>query len=163
MKLKFDPSLDYQRRAIDAVADVFDGQPIAQSGFEISQTTGGLGLVSTEQAVGNAITLAPEKILENVRAIQERSGIEKVAALEGPENDRMNFTIEMETGTGKTYVYLRTIFELNKKYGFSKFIIVVPGIAIREGVLKSIEMMGEHFRTLYDWTCLGKMPGLMLI
>ncbi|MCY3986014.1 MAG: DEAD/DEAH box helicase family protein, partial [Candidatus Dadabacteria bacterium] len=150
MKLKFDPSLDYQRHAIDAVVDVFDGQPIAQSSFEISQTTGGLGLAQTELAVGNAVTLAPEKILENVRAIQERNDIEMVPELQGPEGDKMNFSIEMETGTGKTYVYLRTIFELNKIYGFKKFIIVVPSIAIREGVLKSIEMMGEHFRTLYD-------------
>jgi type III restriction enzyme len=145
MKLKFDPSLEYQGHAIDAVVGVFDGQPIAQSSFEISQTTGGLGLVQTELAVGNAVTLEAENILENVRAIQEQHDIEMVPELQG-----MDFSIEMETGTGKTYVYLRTIFELNKKYGFKKFIIVVPSIAIREGVLKSIEMMEEHFRTLYD-------------
>ena len=145
MKLKFDPSLEYQGHAIDAVVGVFDGQPIAQSSFEISQTTGGLGLVQTELAVGNAVTLEAEKILENVRSIQEQHDIEMVPELQG-----MDFSIEMETGTGKTYVYLRTIFELNKKYGFKKFIIVVPSIAIREGVLKSIEMMEEHFRTLYD-------------
>lgn len=145
MKLKFDPSLEYQGHAIDAVVGIFDGQPIAQSSFEISQTTGGLGLVQTELAVGNAVTLEAEKILENVRAIQEQNDIEMVPELQG-----MDFSIEMETGTGKTYVYLRTIFELNKKYGFKKFIIVVPSIAIREGVLKSIDMMEEHFRTLYD-------------
>lgn len=145
MKIKFDPSLEYQHHAIGAVVDVFDGQPIVQSSFEISQTTGGLGLVQTELAVGNALSLDADKILENVRAIQERNDIEMVAALQG-----MDFSIEMETGTGKTYVYLRTIFELNKKYGFKKFIIVVPSIAIREGVLKSIEMMEDHFRTLYD-------------
>ena len=145
MKLKFNPSLEYQGHAIDAAVDIFDGHPIAQSSFEISQTTGGLGLVQTELAVGNAVTLEAEKILENVRAIQERNDIEMVSELQG-----MDFSIEMETGTGKTYVYLRTIFELNKKYGFKKFIIVVPSIAIREGVLKSIEMMEEHFRTLYD-------------
>jgi len=150
MKLKFDPSLEYQRQAIDAVVDVFDGQPIAQSSFEISQTAGDLGLVQTELGVGNAVTLEADKILENVRAIQARNDIEMVSELQGPENDKMNFSIEMETGTGKTYVYLRTIFELNRKYGFKKFIIVVPSIAIREGVLKSIDMMSEHFRTLYD-------------
>ena len=150
MKLKFDPSLEYQRHAIDAVLDVFDGQPIAQSSFEISRTIEGLGLVHTELAVGNAVTLGHEKILENVRAVQERNGIEMAPELQGPDNAGLNFSIEMETGTGKTYVYLRTIFELNKRYGFKKFIIVVPSIAIREGVLKSIEMMREHFRTLYD-------------
>ncbi|WP_290482003.1 DEAD/DEAH box helicase family protein, partial [Hyphomonas sp. UBA3201] len=119
MKLKFDPSLEYQGHAIDAVVGIFDGQPIAQSSFEISQTTGGLGLVQTELAIGNAVTLEAEKILENVRAIQEQNDIEMVSELQG-----MDFSIEMETGTGKTYVYLRTIFELNKKYGFKKFIIV---------------------------------------
>lgn len=145
MKIKFDPSLEYQGHAIGAVVDVFEGQPIAQSSFEISQTMGGLGLVQTELAVGNALTLPDDDILTNVRAIQERNDIEMVPELQG-----MDFSIEMETGTGKTYVYLRTIFELNKTYGFKKFIIVVPSIAIREGVLKSIEMMSEHFRTLYD-------------
>ena len=145
MKLKFDPSLEYQRHAIEAVVDVFDGQPMCQSGFGFGQISGGLGLVQSELAIGNAVTLTPEKILENVRAIQERNEIERVCELQG-----MDFSIEMETGTGKTYVYLRTIFELNKVYGFKKFIIVVPSIAIREGVLKSIEMMEEHFRTLYD-------------
>ena len=145
MKLKFDPSLAYQRHAIGAVVDIFDGQPIVQSSFEISQTIGGLGLVQTELAVGNAVALEADKILENVRAIQEQNEIEMVPELQG-----MDFSIEMETGTGKTYVYLRTIFELNKKYGFKKFIIVVPSIAIREGVLKSIEMMEAHFQTLYD-------------
>ena len=145
MKLKFDPSLQYQQDAINAVVDIFDGQPIAQSSVEISQTTGGLGLVQTELALGNAVELEAGKILENVRAIQERNDIEMVSKIQG-----MDFSIEMETGTGKTYVYLRSIFELNKKYGFKKFIIVVPSIAIREGVLKSIDMMVEHFRTLYD-------------
>ena len=145
MKLKFDPTLEYQRHAIDAVVGIFDGQLMAQSSFEISQTPGGLGVVQTELAIGNDVTLDREKILENVRAIQERNEIERVCELQG-----MDFSIEMETGTGKTYVYLRTIFELNKVYGFKKFIIVVPSIAIREGVLKSIEMMEEHFRALYD-------------
>ncbi|MEX2567135.1 MAG: DEAD/DEAH box helicase family protein, partial [Cyclobacteriaceae bacterium] len=62
----------------------------------------------------------------------------------------MNFSIEMETGTGKTYVYLRTIYELNKQYGFKKFVIVVPSVAIREGVLKNLEITYDHFQTLYD-------------
>lgn len=145
MKLKFDPSLQYQQDAISSVVDVFDGQPIAQSSFEISQSTGALGLVQTELAVGNAVELDDHRILENVRAVQGRNDIEMVSELQG-----MDFSVEMETGTGKTYVYLRSIFELNKKYGFKKFIIVVPSIAIREGVLKSIEIMREHFRTLYD-------------
>ncbi len=145
MKLKFDPSLEYQRQAINAVIDVFDSQPISQSSLELTQTTGGLGIRHTELVVGNDLTLNSKKILENVRAIQKQHDIEMVSDIQS-----MDFSIEMETGTGKTYVYLRTIFELNQKYGFKKFIIVVPSIAIREGVLKSIDMMKGHFHTLYD-------------
>ncbi len=144
MKLKFDPSLDFQQDAIKAVVDAFDGQAVSQSeatafrAFEIG------GLFQTELAVGNELTLPEDEILANVQKTQEANDIEKVSALQGHE-----FSVEMETGTGKTYVYLRTIFELNKKYGFRKFIIVVPSVAIREGVLKSIDMMKDHFRTLY--------------
>lgn len=151
MKIKFDASLDFQAQAVAAVVDVFKGQPIAQSEFEISQSVGGLGMAHSELAVGNAITLPDDKILENIQTVQARNDIEKVSALEAPQDDAaLNLSIEMETGTGKTYVYLRTIFELNKTYGFKKFIIVVPSIAIREGVLKSIEIMTDHFRALYD-------------
>ena len=103
------------------------------------------GLFQTELGMGNRLMLPDDEILKNVQAIQEANDIEKVAALQGRE-----FSIEMETGTGKTYVYLRTIFELNKTYGFRKFIIVVPSVAVREGVLKSIDMTKEHFQTLYD-------------
>ena len=147
MKLKFDPSLEFQRDAINAVVNVFDGQPIAQTDFELSHTSGARGLFQSELGVGNNITLPEDEILANVHTTQETNDIEKVAALQGRE-----FSIEMETGTGKTYVYLRTIFELNKNYGFTKFIIVVPSVAIREGVLKSIEIMRDHFLTLYDNT-----------
>ncbi|MEN5247289.1 type III restriction-modification system endonuclease [Brucella pseudintermedia] len=145
MKLKFDPSLQYQHDAIEAVVNVFDGQPFAQTGAMAFQSLQIGGLFQTELGMGNRLTLPDEDILKNVHTVQERNGIEKVAALEGRE-----FSVEMETGTGKTYVYLRSIFELNKVYGFKKFIIVVPSVAIREGVLKSIETMKEHFQTLYE-------------
>ncbi len=144
MKLKFDPSLDYQRRAINAVLEVFDGQPIGQSPFETSSTACD-DLELSELGLGNNISLSDDQFLENVRRVQESNRIEKTPALQGRE-----FSIEMETGTGKTYVYLRTIFELAEKYGLRKFIIVVPSVAIREGVLKSIDMTREHFLTLYD-------------
>ena len=144
MKLKFDPSLEYQRDAINAIVDVFDGQPISQTEFELSLAADA-GLFQSELGVGNKLSLSDEAILTNVHKIQESNDIEMVSALQGRA-----FSIEMETGTGKTYVYLRTIFELNKAYGFKKFIIVVPSVAIREGVLKSIEMTKEHFCTLYD-------------
>ena len=140
MKLKFDPSLAYQSDAVNAVADVFAGQPIGQTTFEVS-TTMPSGVLFTTHGVGNHVGLDDAQFLANVRAIQERNGIERVGALQVRE-----FSVEMETGTGKTYVYLRSIFELNKRYGFKKFIVVVPSIAIREGVIKSLEIMREHFR-----------------
>src|ERR1700690_1211885 len=145
MKLKFDPSLQYQQDAINAVIGVFEGQPFVQTGAMAFQSLHIGGLFQTELGMGNRLNLLDEQILKNVHAIQEANDIEKVAALEGRE-----FSIEMETGTGKTYVYLRTIFELNKTYGFKKFIIVVPSVAIREGVLKNLKITADHFRALYD-------------
>lgn len=144
MKLKFDPALAYQTDAVEAVADLFEGQPLGQTSFEVSDTMPD-GVALTAYGVGNNLTLTDEQLLANTHAVQERNDIEKVKALQGRD-----FSIEMETGTGKTYVYLRSIFELNKRYGFKKFIIVVPSVAIREGVLKSIEIMREHFKALYD-------------
>src|SRR5581483_5051273 len=106
--------------------------------------------------------LAEDKLLANLRAVQARNDIEisdPTAALEawdlydGPASRARrcpHFSVEMETGTGKTYVYLRTIFEHAQRYGFRKFIIVVPSVAIREGVLKNIEITSEHFRALYN-------------
>ena len=145
MKLKFDASLQYQHDAVNAVVGAFSGQPFVQTAAMAFQSIQIGGLFQTELGMGNSLLLPDDEILKNVHAIQEANDIEKVAALEGRE-----FSIEMETGTGKTYVYLRTIFELNKTYGFKKFIIVVPSVAIREGVLKSIDMTKEHFQTLYD-------------
>ena len=145
MKLKFDPSLQYQQDAINAVVNVFDGQPFVQTGAMAFQSLQIGGLFQTELGMGNRLTLHADDILKNLHAVQEGNGIEKIDALQG-----MEFSVEMETGTGKTYVYLRTIFELNKTYGFRKFIIVVPSVAIREGVLKSIDMIKEHFQTLYE-------------
>lgn len=148
MKLKFDPSLEFQRDAINAVVRAFDGQPIAQSQFEISASAGSAGMALSDLGIGNQLTLSDEAFLENIRKIQEANDIPAVDEWVGKE-----FSIEMETGTGKTYVYLRTVFELNKQYGLKKFIIVVPSVAIREGVLKSIEITKEHFEAIY-----GKVP-----
>lgn len=144
MKLKFDPSLDYQQAAVSAVADLFEGQATGtvetETGAAITD-----GLIQTEHGLGNAITLSDDQILENLKAVQDANDI----ASDGNIKE-LDFAVEMETGTGKTYVYLRSAFELAKRYGFRKFIIVVPSVAIREGVLKSLEVMGEHFRSLYD-------------
>lgn len=145
MKLKFDPSLQYQQDAINAVLGVFDGQPFAQTGAMAFQSIQLGGLFQSELGIGNGLNLPDDELLKNVNRIQEANEIEKIAVLAGRE-----FSVEMETGTGKTYVYLRSIFELSKTYGFKKFIIVVPSVAIREGVLASIGAMKEHFETLYD-------------
>lgn len=154
MKLKFDPTLDYQQVAISAIVGIFDGQPIISSSFELNATGGGSGMQFNDLGVGNQITLSASQLAANVHRIQETNDIEKAPTTGDGEEESLEhgreFSVEMETGTGKTYVYLRTIFELNKNYGLKKFIIVVPSIAIREGVLKSIELMGEHFRTLYN-------------
>jgi type III restriction enzyme len=153
MKLKFDSNLEYQLEAIQAVTDLFEGLPPKQSGFEISFAAyRGQVAGFNELGVGNRLMLHHDQLLKNLHAVQERNIIPKSGLLieKGDTYRFPNFSVEMETGTGKTYVYLRTIFELNRKYDFKKFIIVVPSVAIREGVLSSIDLMREHFKGLYD-------------
>jgi type III restriction enzyme len=163
MKILFDAGQGYQHDAISAVVDVFAGQPRAD-GLSVSVgSTSRQDSLVTELGVGNALALGEAAILENVRTVQARNGLALSTELallnqpfhrlpggEGSKNEFPNFSIEMETGTGKTYVYLRTVFELHARYGFSKFIVVVPSIAIREGVVTSLRLMREHFRALYD-------------
>ncbi len=142
MKLQFDPHQEYQLDAIKSVTDLFDGQQTTGGNDVFSSN--GLGLFQNGMGVGNLLQIEEDAIIKNLHAVQERNKLTKQEDYQG-----RNFTIEMETGTGKTYVYLRTIFELHKRYGFGKFIIVVPGKAIREGVLKSLEITRDHLRTLY--------------
>ena len=131
MKLQFDPNLSYQLEAVQAVTDLFDGQETCSSNFSVPAfDTQGLMQNETELGYGNKLHLLDEEILENLNTIQLRNGLEHSGKLTSRD-----FTVEMETGTGKTYVYLKTIFELHRLYGFSKFIIVVPSLAIKEGVL----------------------------
>lgn len=149
MKLQFDANLPYQAQAVSSVVDLFRGQTPKQSNFTVSAGVGQIGLFDSEHGVGNRLELDEEDILQNLQEIQLRNGLAQTKMLTARKYD---FDIEMETGTGKTYVYLRTIFELNKAYGFSKFIIVVPSIAIKEGVYKSLQITAEHFKNLYDNT-----------
>ncbi|MFH1052255.1 MAG: DEAD/DEAH box helicase family protein [bacterium] len=148
MKLNFDPNQDYQLEAIKAIVDVFEGQPLSSEQLTVNSeqlsNTNNSTLFS-EYGIGNNLILSEEQILKNLQTIQKANKINESEKLEG-----LNFSVEMETGTGKTYVYLRTIYELNKKYGYKKFVIVVPSIAIREGVLKNLEITQEHFKNLYD-------------
>ena len=150
MKLQFDPSLTYQQEAVAAVCDVFQGQTAKPALFTVADNTeeqfaAGQNLFGPQQGVGNRLRLDTEDILKNVRAVQARNGLLQSERL----GQELHFDIEMETGTGKTYVYLRTLLELNKRYGFTKFIVVVPSIAIKEGVKKTLDITEDHFRELY--------------
>ncbi|MFQ5641493.1 MAG: DEAD/DEAH box helicase family protein [bacterium] len=145
MKLHFDPNQQFQHDAINAIVGIFEGQPLNQGDFSFSISSE--SHLFQEGGVGNRLEISEEQILKNVQEIQKRNELNVSDKLDG-----MNFSVEMETGTGKTYVYLRTIYELNKKYGFKKFVVVVPSIAIREGVLKNLEITFEHFQNLYDKT-----------
>ncbi|MEK3988424.1 MULTISPECIES: restriction endonuclease [Robertmurraya] len=147
MKIQFEANQDYQLDAIKSVVEVFNGQPLAKGQYEVD-LTGMVGGFLSELGTGNQLLLEDWQILKNVQAIQEENKISPIDELKG-----MHFSIDMETGTGKTYVYLRTIHELHQKYGFTKFIIVVPSVAIREGVLKNLEITQDHFQTIF-----GKQP-----
>lgn len=139
MDFTFDASQPHQLEAIESVVGLFDGQATVDTG------SGGNGL-SLLGEIPNGLTLGEPTILENLQRVQDRNGLEIQSAL---HRDGLEFDIDMETGTGKTYVYLRTIFELNQKYGFSKFIILVPSVAIREGVKTSVSLMTDHFGQIY--------------
>src|SRR6056297_503539 len=149
MEIQFNPDLDFQREAIDSVVEIFDGQEICRTNFTVTflkhdpQTT--FSGMDKDLGVGNRLLLLDEEIHKNVKEIQLRNGLPQSEELKSRD-----FTVEMETGTGKTYVYLRSIFEMNRQYGFTKFIIVVPSIAIKEGVYKSLQMTEGHFKGLYD-------------
>ena len=143
MKLQFNSELDYQKEAIDAITGLFEGQLPEESIREYQ-------LAEKKQqtlinGIANNLILTEEQLLKNLNKIQKENDITESAELAG-----MNFSVEMETGTGKTYVYLRTIYELYQKYDFKKYLIVVPSVAIREGVLKNLEITHEHFQKLYD-------------
>ncbi len=149
MKLHFEDDLDYQQSAIASVVDLFKGQEISRSEFTItyrpeSGPQADLGLVESDLGVGNRLQLIDEELLENLATVQLRNGLPQDIVLQSGD-----FTVEMETGTGKTYVYLRTIFELSQYYGFTKFVIVVPSVAIKEGTYKTLEITREHFENLY--------------
>ena len=158
MKLQFDANQDYQLEAIRAVVALFAGQPDASQNTVPMADEGLSSLKLSETGVANQRVITNEQWLANLQAVQMAHGIEQSGALEvmtlddgNPVGGFPNFTVEMETGTGKTYVYLRTVHELSKTYGFKKFVIVVPSVAIREGVLKSLQITKEHFQTLYDY------------
>ena len=155
LKLQFDPNQSYQLDAVESVARLFDGLPRQAASFKLG-----------DEFIPNLPpfeSLSEAWLYDNLRAIQQDNNITTDLAgmlevddglvIEGVGNDSWrhpSFTIEMETGTGKTYVALRTIYELRKRYGFSKFIVVVPSIAIYEGWIKNFKITRDHFRALYE-------------
>ena len=148
MKLHFEPNLDYQHIAIESVCDLFRGQEICRTEFTVTRdplsTQQTMAFAQNDLGIGNRLHLLDDELLANLADIQIRNGLKPSGSLASGD-----FTVEMETGTGKTYVYLRTIFELNRRYGFTKFVIVVSSVAIKEGVYKTLQMTEDHFRALY--------------
>ncbi|MCE1181034.1 MAG: DEAD/DEAH box helicase family protein [Rhodocyclales bacterium] len=157
MKLHFESDLPYQIEAIEAVCDLFRGQEVCRSVFTVTaQALGGAGTQQSFEGkqftesggIGNALKLlVDEHVNENLQNIQLRNGLPPSLPLK--DKQPLDFTVEMETGTGKTYVYLRSVFELNQRYGFTKFVVVVPSVAIKEGVNKTLQITREHFENLY--------------
>ncbi|SNB38743.1 type III restriction-modification system endonuclease [Flavobacterium psychrophilum] len=168
MKLQFKEQ-QFQIDAVKAVIDCFAGQPIKTNRFTLERSKDIIkkakqlaqGVVANTlefevmESIGyrnTPIQITDNQILENLKRVQFANDIPESTQLERPKglNLGYNLTIEMETGTGKTYTYIRSMFELNKEYGWSKFIIIVPSIAIREGVYKSFEVTQDHFQEIYQ-------------
>lgn len=149
MKLHFESDLTYQQNAITSVCDLFEGQEKWES--EMTVLAPAQGVLSFEGSTGsmpvNPQIPEDDVLLKNLNNVQLKNQLPP-----SPVLDSHDFTVEMETGTGKTYVYLRTMLELNKRYGMSKFIIVVPSVAIKEGVYKTLQITEEHFKSLYAGT-----------
>ena len=168
MKLQFKEQ-DFQIQAVDAVVDCFEGQALKTNRFTLEkskelikkakQAASGVdqlsafdGQILEDIGYRNAgIQVLENQILKNIQEVQKRNDLHESQQVERPNGVKLgyNLTIEMETGTGKTYTYIRTMYELHKKYGWSKFIVIVPSIAIREGVFKSFEVTQDHFQELY--------------
>jgi len=155
MEFQFDAHQSFQLQAIEAVTALFAGQPHIETDLRFT-----LGH-SSFAAVANRLDLGEGELLDNLHAVQRQNGIapdpglicieERVEMANGPKDVSFyNFSVEMETGTGKTYIYLRTALELYCRYGLHKFIVVVPSVAIREGVLKTLQITEKHFQELYD-------------
>ena len=152
MKLQF-VDQQYQTDAVNSICDIFEGCEVKDSIFTIDNSQGLPAYwMENDQAEvfyalghGNRLSIDDYRMLDNLRDIQSNNNIQMSKDIQ----DR-NFTVEMETGTGKTYVYIKTILEMNKRYGFTKFIIVVPSIAIKEGVNSAFIATNDHFKEKYD-------------
>ncbi len=167
MKLQFKEQ-QFQIDAVKAVVDCFAGQPLKTNRFTLERSkeiikkakqlaTGEITLQFEQDVLegigyrNSSIQIPESQVLENLKKVQGQNEIHASERIERPAgtNTGYNLTIEMETGTGKTYTYIRTMYELHKKYGWSKYIVIVPSIAIREGVFKSFQVTQDHFQELY--------------
>lgn len=144
MKLKF-KNQQFQTDAVNAVAELFAGQEKSRMTFSIESNVGNFDMKISEFGIGNQLLISQDDLIANMHSIQRKNQLPI-----SYDYEHRQYSIEMETGTGKTYVYTKTILELNKRYGFTKFIIVVPSVAIREGVFKSLQITRENFANLYD-------------
>ncbi|WP_439868019.1 DEAD/DEAH box helicase family protein [Pseudomonas syringae] len=154
MKLQFLHQA-YQTRAVEAVVQVFDGQPLARSDFSLAGQAASVEYAN-DGSVGNALKLSDQALLANVQKVQQANSVAMSSGLVKSVSDNgkeefcpLNLTLEMETGTGKTYTFIKTMYELNKLYGFRKFVVVVPSVAIREGTVKNLQITREHFALDY--------------
>jgi type III restriction enzyme len=165
MKLQFKEQ-DFQKQAVKAVVDCFEGQPLKTNRFTLErskelikkakQAAAGTQAINfkIEEEIGyrnSPIQILDSQVLKNIQEAQKQNDLFESEQIERPKGVQLgyNLTIEMETGTGKTYTYIRTMYELHKNYGWSKFIVIVPSIAIREGVYKSFQITQDHFQELY--------------
>ena len=166
MKLQFKQQ-GFQVQAVKAVVDCFEGQPLKTNRFTLERSQeiirkaklvaeGNQGLFESDvlEEIGyrnSPLQINQLQVLNNIQTVQRLNDLNESQKIERPAGVKhgYNLTIEMETGTGKTYTYIRTMYELHKHYGWSKFIVIVPSIAIREGVFKSFEVTQEHFQELY--------------
>lgn len=149
MKIQFESNLDYQQDAIEAVVDVFKGQEKLQSNFTVLAPTNESLAYDADLGYANKLSLLEKQLVENTQAIQLRNGL-RISKPQDVDRNDLQYSIEMETGTGKTYVFTKSIFEMNKRYGFKKFIIVVPSVSIREGINKSLQLTDEHFKKVFE-------------
>src|SRR5699024_7059033 len=147
LKLQFNPELDYQQDAINAVVDLFKGQTPKEANFTVAPVAAQMQFDETGIGIGNKLELTNEEILKNLQEVQERNGLKQSTTLSS--NPYLEFEVDMETGTGKTYTFIRTMMELNKNYGFKKFVIVVPSLAIKEGIHHSLQSTESHMKNLY--------------
>lgn len=168
MKLQFKEQ-DFQLQAVKAVVDCFEGQPLKSNRFTLERSNALIQKARYAEADGSVlqnlgaelmeeigyrnspIQITESELLKNIQKVQQCNDLEESQLIERPKGVQQGYhlTIEMETGTGKTYTYIRTMYELHKRYGWSKFIVIVPSIAIREGVYKSFQVTQDHFQELY--------------